>query len=585
MRGLALFSAFVAARLVVVWGRPLEWTPLNLLACVGQDAAVAAAVAAADWLGSRFRFGKAVGITVFWAVVLYTAVNAVVARALSTPLTWPMLRAAGGPISDSIWFYANARAAGTFLFVGGAAALGLWAWRRPPEIVRVVAVTGLAVVAVAGTLAERRVDTHGLHRNAVVTLAASALPAVRARAAERDWRHSTFANPARSSLEALRGAAAGMNVVLVGLESTGAQYLRTYGAAENVMPTLEALAQSAVVFDNAYAVAPDSIRSLFSVICSRYPAFDTAPEVYARAPCASVAEAFRAAGYDTAMFHSGRFGYLGMEAVIRDRGFDLLADAGDIGGNRESSFGVDEPAAVSRMLRWVDERPANRRFFINYLPIAGHHPYEAPAPGAFGAATDIDRYRSALFEGDRSLGTLIDGLRARGLYDRTLFVLYGDHGQAFGQHDGNFGHTFFLYEENVRVPFIVALPGRLAHPVRAPSPVSLVDLAPTLLDVMGFGADTRSQGSSALDGQARTAMFFTDYGANLVGLRDGPWKFIHELGAPRSRLFHLVSDGAEEINADGSEPQRVAEYRRILEDWSAAEKARLNPASGVSGPR
>ena len=288
MRGLALFSAFVAARLVVVWGRPLEWTPLNLLACVGQDAAVAAAVAAADWLGSRFRFGKAVGITVFWAVVLYTAVNAVVARALSTPLTWPMLRAAGGPISDSIWFYANARAAGTFLFVGGAAALGLWAWRRPPEIVRVVAVTGLAVVAVAGTLAERRVDTHGLHRNAVVTLAASALPAVRARAAERDWRHSTFANPARSSLEALRGAAAGMNVVLVGLESTGAQYLRTYGAAENVMPTLEALAQSAVVFDNAYAVAPDSIRSLFSVICSRYPAFDTAPEVYARAPGAFV---------------------------------------------------------------------------------------------------------------------------------------------------------------------------------------------------------------------------------------------------------------------------------------------------------
>jgi len=57
----------------------------------------------------------------------------------------------------------------------------------------------------------------------------------------------------------------------------------------------------------------------------------------------------------------------------------------------------------------------------------------------------INQYRNALHYGDVSLGTLIEGLRTRGLEENTLWVVYGDHGEAFGQHEGNYGHTFFLY--------------------------------------------------------------------------------------------------------------------------------------------
>ena len=95
-------------------------------------------------------------------------------------------------------------------------------------------------------------------------------------------------------------------------------------------------------------------------------------------------------------------------------------------------------------------------FFVTYLPIAGHHPYATTTRGPFTDPGELGAYKNALLEADRSVAALLDGLRERGLDRRTLVVVFGDHGEAFGQHPGNFGHTQFIYEENVRVPLIVA---------------------------------------------------------------------------------------------------------------------------------
>src|SRR5205807_2362208 len=143
---------------------------------------------------------------------------------------------------------------------------------------------------------------------------------------------------------------------------TAARYLRPYGATEDPMPNLTRLARRSVLFENAYAVYPESIRSLFSVLCSTYPAFDTAPEAYGQVRCASLAGVLAGAGYQTGLFHSGRFDYLGMESVVRGHGFQTLEDAGDIGGDRHSSFGLDdERLTVRRILAWVDAVPRGRR--------------------------------------------------------------------------------------------------------------------------------------------------------------------------------------------------------------------------------
>jgi hypothetical protein len=82
------------------------------------------------------------------------------------------------------------------------------------------------------------------------------------------------------------------------------------------------------LFENAYSVYPESIKGLFSVLCSRYPAFDTRAEDYARIRTPSIAEVLAGDGCRTALFHSGRFMYLGMNAVIQRRGFETLGGRG-----------------------------------------------------------------------------------------------------------------------------------------------------------------------------------------------------------------------------------------------------------------
>jgi arylsulfatase A-like enzyme len=425
-----------------------------------------------------------------------------------------------------------------------------------------------------GPVATARVDTGGLHRNAVVAAVATQFPHIDADGTAEPLpapptHPGTGPDP---RLAGLRGAAAGQHIVLVLLESAAAQYLRPYGAAEDPMPNVTALAAEGVLFERAYAVYPESIRGLFAVLCSRYPAMDTEPELYERVATPSLAAVLRGQGYHTALFHSGRFRYLGMQAVVRGRGFQILEDAGQIGGDHQSSFGIDEPAAVRRLLAWIDGLPRGARFFATYVPIAGHHPYETPEPGPFPERRDIDRYRNALHYADAAVGQLVDGLRARGLEHETVVVLVGDHGQAFGQHQANFGHTLRVYEENVRVPLVISAPGAAPRPARVPGLASHIDITPTVLDLLGLAPDAGHQGVSLLRTGRERVYFFADASLGLLGLRDGRWKYIHETDSGRSRLFDLDADPAEQTNLAEHQPELADRFKREAAGWARAQR-------------
>lgn len=560
MTPLAVFASLAAAKAGMLAGKPIPISAWTVPAYLWQDALVALLVGC---LPSRAR--GPVGLL----VVVYAAANVAVARVLSTPLTWALLHAAGGALSDSILRYATVA---NLLWSLPPLAVLVWLGRRREDPRAVTAL--LLVTALVGFFSTAKVDTLGLHRNAAVALVASALPRMpSARAAGRsaaDWRASPLpdGDSPGEDLSRLRGMAAGRNVLVVVLESTAARYLGAYGATPDPMPRLTSLAREAIVFDAAYSVYPESIKGLFAVLCSTFPALDTEAERYARLRTPSIADVLSRAGYRTGMFHSGRFAYLGMDAVVEGRGFHALEDAGDIGGEKRSSFGLsDERIAVKRVLSWIDERPKGEKFFAMYLPVAGHHPYLSPDDGPFPEKDEIDRYRNSLHHADVALGALLDGLRTRGLDRSTLVLVYGDHGEAFGQHPGNFAHTLFVYDENVRVPFLVAAPGALGEAIRVKRPASLVDTAPTLLDLLGIEAPRAFEGRSLLDGVARVSLFFTDYSLGLLGLRDGRWKYIHELESGRSRLYDVKRDPEETRDVAPANPERVEAYRRRARAW------------------
>src|SRR6185295_3805340 len=110
----------------------------------------------------------------------------------------------------------------------------------------------------------------------------------------------------------------------------------------------------------------------------------------------------------------------------------------------------------------------------------------------------FDQYRNALHYADAAVGALFEALRQRGLDRNTLFVLLGDHGEAFGQHEGNIGHTLFVYEENVHVPLLFVAPGLTDRQLDVVRAASLIDVAPTVLDLLGWEAPQVYQGQTLL---------------------------------------------------------------------------------------
>jgi len=566
MRAASLLVVFLLAKGAVLWGHAVPWNSWAAAAYVWQDALVVLLFAGID-AGLRKFGAKRLALALYWALAIYAAINIPVGRVVSTPLTWPMLRAARGPLADSILLYVtwpNVLLVSAILVSSG---LLPWLLRRTPRRWLMSAACAVVPLVLVGPAASSRVDAHGLDRNPVAVLVRGALPRRAAGKNGDDWRISHFPGAAAEDLRRYSGLAKGRNVIAVSLESTAAQYLRLYGSAYDVMPNLDTLARDALVFENAYAVYPESIKGLYSVMCSAYPPFQSELDSNQDSVCRSVADLLARAGYRTAMFHSGRFAYLGMESLVRHRGFQTLEDAGDIGGNHNSSFGVDEPSTVARLLAWIDGLPRGEHFFVTYLPIAGHHPYATPGRGPFEVHAEIDQYRNALHYGDESLGELARGLRDRGLDRNTVWVIYGDHGEAFHQHDGNYGHTFFIFDENVHVPLVIAAPGLMSGQSRIRKTVSLLDVAPTLLDLLGMEPHVEWSGRSALDSKARMALFYTDYSLGIVGLRDGRWKFVYEMDSRRGKLFDMDCDPGERSDASATEPERAAWYGSLVRGW------------------
>jgi lipoteichoic acid synthase len=585
-RALSLFAVLVAAKAALVvlrlidGGDALLAKPLVVLVLLYQDAGVVLAwgvldVAALLLLARHERVLNRSGWIGYALASLYVAINVPIARVFSTPLTFSMLGATGGALLDSIRSYVSAANVLAIAAVIGVAVLvpraGAGATFSGSRVAPVA--LGLSVAALGGALLAPRIETLGLHRNALLTMALT----TGARLSPGSGTRPTTVLPSLPSegraldLTHLNGAARGRNVLWIILESTGAGYLGSYGAKPDPTPRLSALAEQAIVFEHAYSAYPESIKGLFSMLCASHPVpyLPVSEYVAGKRECSSLAAELRRAGYRTGFFHSGRFRYLGMQGILDQRGFSELHDAESIGGAYASSFGTDDAATAARALEFIDRVPPGQPFFAVYSPIAGHHPYRTPGPRKepFGGETDFDHYRNDLYTGDLALGRLLDGLRSRGLFERTLFVIVGDHGEAFAQHPGNFAHTLYLYEENVRVPFIVAAPGLLLNQVRPPQLLSLVDLAPTTLALLGLPMPNSYQGRSGLEPNAGMAVFFTDHDLLKAGLRHGRFKLIQEQEHARLRLYDLAADPGEQHNLAATDSARAQLYHSWITRW------------------
>jgi hypothetical protein len=540
-QGLAAAAGMGVSAAVAVKGLAVAAVPANAwseyLWCWWDDVAVGLGFALVVTLAPRWLEKLSCA-----GFVAYAAINALFVRALGSPIVASMVRGFDPAMGDSASLYLSAQNGIAVLLVVASAFAGARLCRRVVLSRRQLA---CGCLAVAGLCFLLPAPSHPAHRNAWVALVRSLLPRV---AAKNELPPTVM--PATGTMLAavaseaaplreLAGAARGRSVVVVVLESAAARFV---DAADKPMPFLAELGDAGLRFHNAYAVFPESIEGQVSIFCGLPPMPDAEPADYARHAAFSLPRRLATLGYTSGLFHAGRFEFLGMQQVLAPMGFHVMADAATIGGERASSFGIDEEATVDALLHWVGALPADRRFLACYLPIAGHHPYSSPPGGPFPTDTQLGCYKNALHYADRSLRRLWLGLTKLRPPSDLLLCVVGDHGEAFGEHAGNFGHTFELYEENLRVPLVFHAPGSALAGKASDAVCSHLDLVPTLLDLLGI-AQPSSLLARPLEGGSMFA--FTDWGELLVAVREHRWKLIHEVQTGRDRLFDLEADPGE----------------------------------------
>lgn len=577
---LSLFVVLLVAKIALAGLRAMDgsamptlsaWLPFALLREDAWLVAVFCLVTAALRKFAKANGAAPIATAVFGVLATWTAINVPVARVFGTPLTWRFVGATDGALLDAI---APQVKASNIIAICTVLAIAVRLPRLLPNTLSPWLLAILAVLLVA-PLVGTPMDTLGLQRNAVVTLVRGALPQPDGCASASDARLPAE-GPAKDFSD-LSAIAKGRNVLWVVLESTGARSLRPWGAAHDAMPRVTQLAERAWVFDSIYSATPESILGLFAMLCaiSPVPHADATTLVAARRPQLSVAESLQKRGYRTGLFHSGRFVYLHMGEILADRGFDVLADAAVIGGPHARSFGTDDASTARATLQFIDGVPKDQPFFAMWLPIAGHYPYHTPGDGQrpLPEKGDHDRYLNDLHVADDALGLLLDGLQRRGLMEKTLIIIVGDHGEAFAEHPDNIAHSLFVWEENVHVPLLVVAPGIIGQPWHVPQVGGVIDLAPTVLNLLGIPPQPQWQGRSLLAGQPGVARFFADYAGLQVGLRQDHWKMVYDAEADRAQLFDLTLDPLERVDLAGKEPQRTARYRVDLLGWLAGLRA------------
>ena len=418
------------------------------------------------------------------------------------------------------------------------------------------------------------------------------------------------------------------NVLIVLFDTLRADQTEPYGAPEGTTPGISALASEGVTFDNAIAPSSWTRSSVASMLTGVLPSVHgTLDKSHSLGPEITVLpEILKDANYTTTLvtgnLHLGKqFGF--------GRGFDQLHESFTDYRKVRRRY----PSPVDRAdFYWekyfqpILPEKTGRPFFLYLHELDPHSPYEPLSPYADGLEdtyvgdlddrhvvargyrfglidlepADIDHlkrlYNAEVRYMDRFLARLLTQLQKSGVRDETLIVFVSDHGEEFGEHRG-LGHGATLFEESIRVPMIWSLPGVLPEGEHSAQPASLVDVTPTVLELLGLSFPVLTQGHSLLGVMLDPSA--EDPKQNLVAilkdshdsLRSGRWKLIrNRVHSDSFRLYDLERDPHESVDRWSTHPIQGGVLKQELK-WQRVQDAALRarqppvPVSGELDPK
>lgn len=414
-----------------------------------------------------------------------------------------------------------------------------------------------------------------------------------------------------------------INVLLITIDCLRPDHMGVYGYERPTTPNLDDLASEGIRFTQAISQGPCTRVSFASMFSSTYPAmfggfFHLSPQRTV------LAEILREAGYCPVAFGSNpylspNYGY--------DKGFEIFDDnlvpwiqshqhrllkclnRFFVVAHRWPPY-LPADALTAKAVRFLRRHPAARPWFLwlHYMDV--HAPYRPPRRHAarFQSTerlelSDQDLWQKALSKPheisenerqhlidlydaeinfvDEQIGHLLMYLRRLGLLDSTLIIVTADHGEAFGEH-GQFSHRFELYDELLRVPLLMRLPARLPAAQVVTAQVRLLDLVPTILDLLDL--DGRPfEGASLLplvEGHEKTPRITiseTQPETGLYAIRQDGWKLILNVHTGAVELYNLRRDPRETINCTNTAPLMASNLEAQLR--SHLQRIEASPSS------
>jgi arylsulfatase A-like enzyme/Flp pilus assembly protein TadD len=365
------------------------------------------------------------------------------------------------------------------------------------------------------------------------------------------------------------------NVLVITIDTLRADHLGCYGYKNIHTPNIDALAAEGVRFEHAYTPVPITLPSHTVIFTGTYPTYNGIHDFSDNrlgAQSITMASLLKERGFSTGAVVASavldsRFGL--------NRGFDYYYDRFDFNRLQEANLDeMERPGNVvaDQALDWLTRNSGHRFFFWMHL-YDPHHPYNPPAP--FNQEYQSHPYDGEIAFADAQVGRVLQFLKSKGLYEKTLIVLTGDHGEGLGEH-GEKTHGFFIYDSTLHIPLIVRLPGP-SHPRQVAAPVSTVDILPTVLaelklpipsQVQGISLMPELEGHQRKDGDAPRELYAETFlprlhfnWSELRGIRLGRYQFIE---APKPELYDLEKDPGELQNLYDEKKAVSAEMRSKL---------------------
>lgn len=403
------------------------------------------------------------------------------------------------------------------------------------------------------------------------------------------------------------------NILLIGLDTLRADHLGCYGYGRDTSPHIDRYAAGGVVFANAYSTHIPTHPAFTTILTGkdvmRHGVVNISQTMTLPDDVPMLQEILSDQGYNTiAVDNMGRW---------FTRGFGSYRDYKFNSGPTDPWYKAE--AVNNVLLPTLDEVAASvEPFFIFAHYWDPHTPYQPPSPfrgmyyhkdakdpanhgldplWAFEPFRDyfaswmpgvtdpefvIAQYDAEVSYMDVCLRSVFTRLAELGLEENTLVILFADHGEEFMDHDCYFDHHG-LYEPNVHVPLIMRWPGVLPAATQRHGFVTLLDVAPTILEAIGLPHLIQQEGLEGqsllnfMNGQTVTAPRDTLYLTESTwmrkrGVRTAEWKLIVAIepdfhGKPPIELYHLPSDSGEMINVADQHPDIVASLRAKLDDW------------------